>query len=259
MNDEPDPEQKVTELMEETTEYAEEPTDPEGSTEEPTDPEGPIEEASASEYAPVTGSESPADDDEGEREFDRRERRLDEREMGLEKRSEDLDEREQELDEREELLDEHREELEKRFKDLQDSEAELKQRKEELDERANEIEGTEEELDERARKLNEHEETLHRYIKEQTEDLETDIQETIWSALDSYEEVRGVGRFGTTGTLLAGLAGLVLVAAGVGYGVGTVLGGGALLFPSVAANYIVAAALLVVGLAANLVTLTDRI
>lgn len=228
MNDEPDPEQTETEPAEES---------------------GP-------------SGETPAEEDaldERERELDKRQRRLNERELGLDKRADDLDERERALDEREQELDELQEELEQRRQEIQDKESSLNQFQEELDERENDLEEFEAELSDRATELGEHEETLNRYLEGQVEDLEESIQQTIRSALGSYEKSREPGRFGPTGNLLVGFAGLVLVAAGVGYAAWIALNATAGLFQAAVADFAVAAVLLIVGLAVNLATAADRI
>lgn len=186
-----------------------------------------------------------------------RHRRLAERELGLDKRSEELDDREQRLDERENLLDEREQQLDDRREELDEWESDLEDRAAELDDREANIEEAEAELSERARELNEDEETLHNYIQGQVEDLGTDLQETVWSALDTYEENRGTGRFGPTGNLLVGLAGLVFAASGAGYVAGLALDA-SLLFDTTGPDLVVGGSLLVVGFALNLLTVTDR-
>lgn len=217
------------------------------------------EEETVSDDATASTQEAPAEEkdrDEWERELDKRERRLDERELGLDTRAEKLDEREQELDEREQELDKHQEELAEEREELQEWETDLEQRQETLDDRENELDEFEQELQERARQLREHEETLHNYIDGQVEDLEESMQNTILSILDTYEDP---GRFGPTGNLLIGLAGLVLVAAGVGYGAAIQFNPATGLFGGAVTDLAVAAALLIIGLAINLVTAADRV
>lgn len=185
------------------------------------------------------------------------ERRLEERELGLDKRSEELDAREKRLDEREQQLDDHEDHLDERRTELDEWESDLEERAAELDDREANIEEAEAELSERARKLNEHEETLHTYIEGQVEDLGADMQDTVWSALDTYEKNRGTGRFGPTGNLIAGLAGLAVAAAGSGYAAAMALDA-SLVFDTTGPNLALAALLLLVGVAVTLLTVTDR-
>lgn len=79
----------------------------------------------------------------------------------------------------------------------------------------------------------------------------------MWDVLDSYRATR-VGRFGQAGSILIGLVGAALVA-GVGYGVWLTVGTTAGLFGGVTTNNGVVIALLIVGLAINLATITDRL
>ena len=190
---------------------------------------------------------------------DKRERRLEEREMGLDRRSEELDDREQELDDRERELDEREDELANRRQNLREWEARLERREQELDDRKKRIEEAEEELSERATELNEHEETLHNYIQGQVDDLETDVQETMWAALDSYEPDEEGGRLGPAGSFLVGLAGLVVAAAGAGFGTAVAFGVSPGVVGTTTADTAVAGVLLVVGLAVNLLSVADRL
>jgi len=174
--------------------------------------------------------------DEGEDELDKRKRRLKQRELGLDKRAETLDEREQELDERERRLDVFQEEL---------------------DEREQQITETEEELSTRATEL-ERAETRHDQSQGHPEELDGASQKTVLSALDADEIDRESDRFGPTGTYLTGVAGLVMVAFGVGYGVWATFVADAGLFGTAIGNFVVAAVLVSAGFAINLApVLTD--
>jgi ribonuclease Y len=219
--------------------------------------EAETEEGETASIEAASGKESDEDGGEATDDLERRKRRLDERELGLDRRSEDLDERETTLDEREANLDERAERLANKRQELEEWETQLEGRADELDEREANIEDVEEELSERARELSEHEETLNNYLEDQVDDLETTITETMWSALDTHGTEDG--RFGATGTLLVGFAGLVLAIAGAGYAVALGVKTSGLLFGTTGPDVALCGALLVVGLALNLLTVTDRL
>jgi ribonuclease Y len=192
--------------------------------------------------------------------LEERARRLDQRERGIESWADDLDDRETELSERETELSEREAELVRKREQLEEKQASLSEREQELDDREEAIQNRETELSEREAELDRHEQTLETYVRNEVEDLEGVIEENVWSALDAYEDSRDdEGRFGTAGNVLVGLVGLVLVVAGVGYVVGAAYGGFPSLFGSSTADLAVTAILAVVGLAANLVAVADRL
>lgn len=230
-----------------------EPGDTDRSAEEPTDA------ADAADAADATDEPDDTDGAEEGSERAKQERRLEERELGLDRRSEKLDSREQRLEEREEQLDTREAQLATRHDELEEWEESLETRADELDDREENVEEVEQELSERAMELNEDEETLHNYLEGQVDDLETNVQETVWSALDTYEQDRVGGRFGPAGDLIVGLAGLVLVVAGAGYAAGVTLEAGFVLPLDLLPNAAVAGVLVVVGLVVNLLTVTDRV
>lgn len=213
-----------------------------------------------------TGGESPQSPEEvsdpdvdiqRSRELARRERHLQERELGLDKRAEDLDIRQQELDEREQELEALEEEMTDLRENLEQWQENLRQREEELNEREAELDAYEEELTERARELDEDEETLYRYWVDQVDDVEESIQETMWSALKSYQNNRSRGRFGRTGNLLVALTGLGLVAAGIGFGAWLEWGSVAGVFGTPFVDVGIAGVLIIVGIAINILSVTE--
>lgn len=211
-------------------------------------------------------TESAAGDDraedhptEREREFARMQRRLDEREMGLDQRGATLDRREEKLDAREEELERRESELDEREFRLDEREAALDDRETDLDEREAELTEYDAQLSERAEELDEDEETLNTYLSGQMEDVEASVTETMRDALDRYEASRSTGRFGPTGTMLVGLAGVALVVAGIGFGALASAGTASFGVGGTTANLAIAAVVAIVGLALNLGTVAGKI
>jgi ribonuclease Y len=197
-------------------------------------------------------------------ELDRKAERLDQREDGLDKRAEDLKARTEELDGRESNLRDRRRELDDFEAELDQRRETIEQREADLDERQAAIEQRESELDDRAAELDRVETTLQNYVSDDVEAAEESlvdtVQDAVWSAMDNYADQQAPeSRLGTTGNLVLGLAGLVLVAGGVGVGLAAGLDTGAALFDSAAANYGVAAVLALIGLGTNLAAATNRV
>lgn len=205
-------------------------------------------------------SESAATDQptEREREFATMQRRLNEREMGLDQRSEELDRREQKVDARETELDELEADLDEREYRLDEREAALDERETELDQREAELDEYDRQLSERADTLDEHEETLNTYLQGQMADLEESVTETMHDALDRHQ-ARSAGRFGPTGTVLVGLAGVALAVAGIGLGALAVTGSPVVGAGGQTTNLVIAAVVTIVGLALNLGTVAGRL
>ncbi|NHN63854.1 DUF3552 domain-containing protein [Haloarcula sp. JP-Z28] len=195
---------------------------------------------------------------EREREFAQMQRRLNEREMGLDQRSAELDRREEKSDAREEELDRQEAELDEREYRLDEREAALDDRETDLDKREAELTEYDAQLSERAAELDEHEETLNTYLSEQMSDLEETVTGTMYDALERYEN-RSAGRFGPTGTMLVGLAGVALVVAGIGFGALASAGTAPFSAGGTTANLVIAAVVAIVGLALNLGTVAGKI
>ncbi|MDQ2070943.1 Rnase Y domain-containing protein [Haloarcula sp. NS06] len=212
-------------------------------------------------------ADAKADDDstvddrptEREREFAQMQRRLNEREMGLDQRSAELDRREEKIDTHEAELDRREAELDEREYRLDEREATLNDRETDLDEREAELTEYDAQLSERATELDEHEETLNTYLSGQMADVEASITETMHDALDRYEADRSAGRFGPTGTMLVGLAGVALVVAGIGFGALASAGTAPFSVGGTTANLVLAAVIGIVGLALNLGTVAGKI
>jgi septal ring factor EnvC (AmiA/AmiB activator) len=181
--------------------------------------------------------------------LDKREERLDQREMGLDSRADQLDEREAELDERESQLDDRHEDLAKNRERLQQREASIEQREADLDEREEAARKRERELAEREDDLDRKEETLEAFVGD-------NVESAVASAMSAYT---GSRQFGPVGGLVVGLAGLVLVAAGVANGVATQSGSLPALLGGTTGDLILSAALVLAGLAGNLAAATDRV
>ncbi|NLV07788.1 hypothetical protein [Haloarcula rubripromontorii] len=211
-------------------------------------------------------ADAEADDDsaadhptEREREFAQMQRRLNEREMGLDQRSAELDRREEKIDAREDELDRRETELDEREYQLDEREAAIEDRETDLDEREAELTEYDAQLSERAADLDEHEETLHTYLSGQMADVEAAVTETMHDALDRYEADRAAGRFGPTGTMLVGLAGVALVVAGIGFGALASAGTAPFSVGGTTADLAIAAVVAIVGLALNLGTVAGKI
>ncbi|RLM88683.1 DUF3552 domain-containing protein [Haloarcula sp. Atlit-7R] len=211
-------------------------------------------------------ADAEADDDstadhptEREREFAQMQRRLNEREMGLDQRGAELDRREEKIDAREDELDRRETELDEREYQLDEREAALEDRETDLDEREAELTEYDTQLSERAAELDEHEETLHTYLSGQMADVEASVTETMQDALDRYEADRATGRFGPTGTMLVGLAGVALVVAGIGFGALASAGTAPLSAGGTTVNLAIAAVVGIVGLALNLGTVAGKV
>ncbi|MBV0900207.1 hypothetical protein KTS37_00270 [Halomicroarcula salina] len=196
---------------------------------------------------------------EREREFATMQRRLNEREMGLDQRGAELDRREENLEIRTEELDERAADLDEREYRLDEREAVLDDRETDLDEREAELTEYDRRLSERAEELDDDEETLNTYLSGQMEDVEASVTETMHDALDRYEASRSTGRFGPTGTMLVGLAGVALVVAGIGFGALASAGTVSFGLGGTTANLAVAAVVAIVGLALNLGTVAGKI
>lgn len=263
-------------------------TDPIGSaTVESDDETDPIDDTDMTDDGETGGIQTKSDsDDDRERELEKWEDRLDQREEGLDLRAEKLKDRAEELDQREADIETERANLEDWRADLDDWEAQLEQREQDLDDREAAIRERETELAERAADLDEKEQTLHTYVSDNLGDVDAKItdavresigramqdiepgkaevdqesvDQTVSSAIDSAMADHKKGRFGAPGTVVFGLIGLALVAGGVS----TIFLAEATnltpLFADELANYGVAAALVLVGLAINLAAAAGRL
>jgi len=195
---------------------------------------------------------------EREQEFATMQRRLNEREMGLDQRSEELDRREEKVDARETELDELEANLDEREYRLDEREAALDDRETELDQREAELNEYDTQLTERAETLDEHEETLNTYLQGQMADVEESVTQAMHDALDQHQ-AGSAGRFGPTGTILVGLAGVALAVAGIGMGALAVSGSPVVSASGQTTNLVIAAAVAIIGLAINLGTVAGRL
>ncbi|WP_135663641.1 hypothetical protein [Halorhabdus rudnickae] len=194
-------------------------------------------------------------------ELTQREDRLDQRELGLDKRAADLQERAAQLDEREAALTERAAELEEYRDDLEAREERIAQREDELDDREARIDDQEAALAERADELDRTERTLQNYVGDQVGDIEEAIGDTVEEAVSSaivhYED--DGSDLGTTGNLLLGLAGAALLVGGTANAAAEIAGSSATILSSSTGNLGVGAALILIGLAVNLVAVTKRL
>jgi ribonuclease Y len=181
---------------------------------------------------------------------------VEQRELGLDKRAEDLDERRELLDEQERELDADREKLAEKRSSLEEREAAIEQRESELDERELQIQDREAELDQFEAELERKDQTIRAYVGEQVENA---VDASIGEALEEVTQQDTAGRFGPTGGLLVGLAGLGLVVGGVAVALATQASSLSAPLASTTANVVVSAVLIVVGLGANLSAATDRV
>lgn len=192
------------------------------------------------------GTERTGDDEEVER----RRRELEQRERGLDDFADELDEREAELDERERELRDRSKRLDEREAELDDREQRIEEREAELDDREVAIGERERELSERADELDEQERTLQQYVNDS-------VRATVEEAVAGSTAGGGSGRFGTIGSLVLALVGLMLVVGGVLSGFATEIATVPVVFSTDAANLGLTVLLLFSGLAANLAAVAD--
>lgn len=199
----------------------------------------------------------PADAESGQaRALEKRAQRLDQREMGLDSRAEKLDEREERLDEREEGLVEERETLAEQRTALDEREEAIADREQELDEREAALDQRQQELEEYSAELDRRDQTLREYVGDQVGDS---VESVVTAAMEEHAEGAQAGRFGPTGGLVLGLSGLVLVVGGVANALAIETGAFSAVLGSTTGNVVLSAAVILVGLTANLAAATDRV
>ena len=189
----------------------------------------------------------PTDDDRLETER----RELAQRKRGLADFADELDEREAELDEREAELRSRGKQLDEREAKLDGRAQRIDEREVELDDREVALTERERELTNRAEKLDEKERTLQEYVDDSIRET---VQEAVSEATVGDDTPH---RFGTIGSLVLGLVGVMLVVGGVLYGFAADIALVPVLFANDAANLGVTVLLLFSGLAANLAAVAD--
>ncbi|MFB6302524.1 MAG: hypothetical protein ABEH78_06655 [Haloferacaceae archaeon] len=201
------------------------------------------------------GNDRPGDDDRpesnGDEGVERKRRELDQRERGLDDFADELDEREAALNDRDRALRDRAKQLEEREAELDQRETRTEEREAELDDREVAIRERERELSERADDLDEKEQTLQQYVNDSVRET---VEEAISESLRGYD---ASGRFGTIGSLVLALVGVMLVVGGVLAGFATEIDTVPVVFSSDVANLALTVLLLFSGLAANLAAVAD--
>ena len=200
------------------------------------------------------GSDSHSGDDppgsEADEGVERTRRELEQRKRGLDDLADELDEREAELDERARELREKGQQLDEREAALDEREKRIREREAELDDREVALNERERDLSARAEELDEKEGTLQQYVNDS-------VGETVEEAVSRGLANDASGRFGTIGSLVLALVGVMLVVGGVLAGFATEIAMVPVVFSSDVANLALTVLLLFSGLAANLAAVAD--
>jgi hypothetical protein len=214
-----------------------------------------------------------------EEELDEWEQTLDERERGLKQIRAELDDREEQLEEDEAEIQTKRQTLQSREAELNEWETKLEERTADLDEREAAIETQEDRLAERAEKLDEHEQILERYVDDRVsesldgridrmetvvgdrivaleEEVGENIQEEVTKAFNEQERTSPLG---LATSVVLGVVGIALVAAGVTFAFAGDIGSVPMLLSDTTTNTAASGLLVLLGIAATLTATTGRV